>query len=556
MALRELATRLNLKRAIEVSFGEDAYLSLRRRALKAERSAAKFKLAVRQRRLARLAPTPVGAVKFQGLYWAQVHNIMPEEIRRQNFELVANSLQAADIEWWLVHGEPGIRYVLGLRREDAPAALAALSTAATTQPTYATTPVNPSPAAPLSGMRHVPEILASDVWRIAQPTVVGNSTVRYGLNHGCDVEVWDIKPGASPEVCAPRENRAAKSMSYSEFELETVEVMGATVKQPRVLGQRMLDDTPFPIDAVYTWVDGDDPDWIASKRQLEAQIAGVEYHPEANHIARFRSRDELRYSLRSLEMFAPWVRNVYLVTNGQIPEWLDTSNPRLKVVAHHEIYPSQEALPTFNSNSIISRLHHIPGLSEHYIYINDDVFLGRPVTPAHFFYPNGIARVSASNNRRPFGSSTSQDEPHFNLTRNIRALLQRSFDITISRAIKHTPHPQIKSVHLELEERFREEYERTWASRFRHHSDIVADQLHHYYAQIIGKAVPTQLSYNYINVLDDRFRGVMANTLRRRDRFAFCLNDAPVEGATPLADSEVTDFLEQYFPAASCFELK
>lgn len=32
---------------------------------------------------------------------------------------------------------------------------------------------------------------------------------------------------------------------------------------------------------------------------------------------RFADNDELKYSLRSLEKFMPWVRNVFLVTNGE-----------------------------------------------------------------------------------------------------------------------------------------------------------------------------------------------------------------------------------------------
>lgn len=555
MSLRELAKRLRLKQTIQSLLGERTYLWLRRRGIRSELFIKRSQLNRRQRRLGRLAPRPAGMVKFGGLLWNPVAGLMPDAMRRQNLEFVTTNLESAGITWWLVRGEPGIRFVVGVSREDANLALRTLARARAADPTYITAPTPLAPVAPLSQVWRVPELMESDVWRIAQPTQVQDSSLRYGFRHGCDVEVWDISHDGYPEVVAPRENRAARIMSSQEFRLETAQVMGMTVERPQVLGRQMLDDITFPIDVVYTWVDGDDPDWIESKRKHEAEAAGVEYHPEANHDARFRSRDELRYSLRSLDMFAPWVRDVYLVTNGQVPDWLDLSNPRLKLVTHEEIYPDASFLPTFNSNSIISRLHHIEGLSEHYIYINDDVFLGRAITPGHFFHPNGTARVSVSNNRRPFGESTVGDEPHFNLTRNIRSLLEAEFGITISRAIKHTPHPQLKSVHYEMEERFRDVYERTWASRFRHHSDIVADQLHHYYAQITGRAVPTQLSYKYINVLDDDYRGVMANTLRRRDQFAFCLNDAPVEGANPMTDSEIRDFLHQYFPVESSFEV-
>ncbi len=105
-----------------------------------------------------------------------------------------------------------------------------------------------------------------------------------------------------------------------------------------------------------------------------------------------------------------------------------------------------------------------------------------------------------------------------------------------------------------MEADFKKEYEQTWASPFRDHRDIVADQLHHYYAQITGRAIPTRLRYHYINILDDNYRLTMENTLRLRDRDTFCINDAPVAGATPIEDEFVTEFLESYFPVKSDFE--
>src|SRR5690606_39416404 len=88
-----------------------------------------------------------------------------------------------------------------------------------------------------------------------------------------------------------------------------------------------------PIDVVYTWVDGADPEWNRQRAEaLGAPNNGVTMAPAADHEARFRSHDELRYSLRSLEMYAPWVRRVHIVTAGQVPYWLDTSHPRVNLV--------------------------------------------------------------------------------------------------------------------------------------------------------------------------------------------------------------------------------
>ncbi|XP_068087207.1 N-acetylglucosamine-1-phosphotransferase subunits alpha/beta [Anabrus simplex] len=106
--------------------------------------------------------------------------------------------------------------------------------------------------------------------------------------------------------------------------------------------------------------------------------------------SRFEDKEELRYSLRSLEKFAPWVRHVYLVTNGQIPYWLNLDNPRLTIITHQEIFPNASHLPTFSSPAIESHLHRIPGLSQKFLYLNDDVMFGREVWPDDFItHANG-----------------------------------------------------------------------------------------------------------------------------------------------------------------------
>jgi len=76
---------------------------------------------------------------------------------------------------------------------------------------------------------------------------------------------------------------------------------------------------------------------------------------------RFQDNDELKYSLRSLEKYANWIRNIYLVTNGQIPNWLNMSHPRIRLVTHEDIFPNKSHLPTFSSPAIESNLHRIKG---------------------------------------------------------------------------------------------------------------------------------------------------------------------------------------------------
>ncbi|XP_037702598.1 N-acetylglucosamine-1-phosphotransferase subunits alpha/beta isoform X2 [Choloepus didactylus] len=101
--------------------------------------------------------------------------------------------------------------------------------------------------------------------------------------------------------------------------------------------------------------------------------------------SRFEDNEELRYSLRSIEKHAPWVRNIFIVTNGQIPSWLNLDNPRVTIVTHQDVFQNLSHLPTFSSPAIESHIHRIEGLSQKFIYLNDDVMFGKDVWPDDFY---------------------------------------------------------------------------------------------------------------------------------------------------------------------------
>lgn len=138
----------------------------------------------------------------------------------------------------------------------------------------------------------------------------------------------------------------------------------------------------FPIDFVVTWVDENDPVWLAQKKQL-LEKCGASVRSD-NGTDRFRDWNLFHYWFRSVEKNAPWVRRVYLVTCGHIPSWLNTYSKKLVVVKHDEFIP-KKYLPTFSSIPIELNLHRIQDLSEHFVYFNDDMFLAAPITPEDFF---------------------------------------------------------------------------------------------------------------------------------------------------------------------------
>lgn len=128
------------------------------------------------------------------------------------------------------------------------------------------------------------------------------------------------------------------------------------------------------IDLVYLWVNGNDPKWQAKRDACIGRPSGSQAHCKG----RYADSGELKYSLRSAEKYAPWIRRIFIVTDNQIPEWLNTDNPKVQIVDHTEIMPA-ECLPCFNSAVIEMFLCNIPGLSEHFLYANDDTYFGKPV---------------------------------------------------------------------------------------------------------------------------------------------------------------------------------
>ena len=157
-------------------------------------------------------------------------------------------------------------------------------------------------------------------------------------------------------------------------------------------------DVSFPIDLVYTWVNGSDEEWIKSRNQYLATQKNI---PEDSLLAcRWRDFDELRVSIESAYLFAPWLRQIFIITDQQRPWWFDESNPgKIVFIDHVELFGQEfeEFLPTFNSHALETVLHRIPDLAEHFIYANDDCFFGNYVKPTDFFTPDGRFKLFLTN---------------------------------------------------------------------------------------------------------------------------------------------------------------
>ena len=149
------------------------------------------------------------------------------------------------------------------------------------------------------------------------------------------------------------------------------------------------------IDAVITWVDGNDPHHKEKRRKycptdtLNAEDKGGE--------TRFANVGEIFWCIASLNRFAPWINKIYIVTDNQDPSvthFLEENFPDgyipVEIVDHKVIFRGyEEYLPTFNSISIETMTWRIPGLSNRYIEFNDDLMLTAPTSPDDFFTEDG-----------------------------------------------------------------------------------------------------------------------------------------------------------------------
>lgn len=128
--------------------------------------------------------------------------------------------------------------------------------------------------------------------------------------------------------------------------------------------QNYSNETNEPIDIVYTW-------------------AG----PQNGADIRTKNYNELEHSIEYTLHFMPWVRYIHVLMNEPvfIPDFAYKYNGRVKFVGHNQVYKNPKHLGSKNSNSIETVLHNIPGLAEHFIYFNDDLFVIKPVGPNYFF---------------------------------------------------------------------------------------------------------------------------------------------------------------------------
>lgn len=328
---------------------------------------------------------------------------------------------------------------------------------------------------------------------------------------------------------------------------------GAVQPRPQAVAESDACEIGFPVDAVYVWADESDPRWQARHDAAYQEQFGPAESPVKAPIRR-RNHGELQASLRSLEMYAPWIRNVYLVTDQQRPDWLDPTSTRVRVIDHREIFADPSLLPTFNPQAVDTQVHHIAGLSEYYLLMSQDILFSQPVSAYDFFTPAGQLKIPFSQSRRPLledAKLSLLEQAQLNSAR----LLEAEFGRQATQVSAPTPVPQSISVATEVSQRFSAAVTRALAHPFGSPlDDLASSWLGLYTALFTGRGVVSELRYATFDVANSAARQRLSSPAGYRKASVICVNDSDAQAAESPS-SWVQDWLRRTYPVPTRYEL-
>ena len=328
------------------------------------------------------------------------------------------------------------------------------------------------------------------------------------------------------------------------------------------------------IDFVILWVDGSDPKWLKQKNEY-SPIKADDDRPQ-----RYRDLNFLQYWFRGVEAFAPWVRKIHFVTWGHLPDWLDTSHPKLNIVNHEDYLPA-DYRPVFNSNSLELNLFRIKGLSEHFVYFNDDMVLINHTKPEDFFIGgkpvdmlalqpvvanpgNHVMTHIFINNSlmlcRHFDKRTQMKRfkgkffnPKYPLMYFGYNILETIFPLYTGFYTVHGPSPILKSTCEKIWEKEEELLDQVSRNKFRSPNDVNQYIFREWQKQI-GEFVPANLhrKFCYLNVATELKKA--ENVIQKQKRKMICLNDADQDFDFDIVSKALCAALDSIMPNPSSFE--
>ncbi|MBO5142221.1 MAG: Stealth CR1 domain-containing protein [Clostridia bacterium] len=326
------------------------------------------------------------------------------------------------------------------------------------------------------------------------------------------------------------------------------------------------------IDFVLIWVDGGDVNWQKERNRY----AGKDPEDLADY--RFRDWENLKYWFRGVEKFAPWVNNIYFITCGHYPEWLNLKHPKLKFIKHEDYIP-KEYLPTFSANPIELNFHRIKDLEEQFVFFNDDTFLIDHVKKEDFF-EKGLPKYIAALDIPMNGDATFEHillndiqiiNKYFKKQNVIKNNFKKWFCISYGTNLLiknclllpfkhfssfknlHMPTPILKSTMNELWKKEYEKLNRTSMNKFRTSEDI-NQYVFAWFDIAKGNFKPAKRKNGeYFQIKKDNED--MLNCIKNNSKKMICLNDTSEEFDFERAKKEIINAFEIILPDKSKFEL-
>ena len=328
-----------------------------------------------------------------------------------------------------------------------------------------------------------------------------------------------------------------------------------------------------PIDIVIPWVDPEDPVWQAERRKYSSEVTAEDDDREI----RYRDWDNLQYVFRGIEKYAPWVRTVHFITYGHLPKWLNVNAPKLHIVKHEDYIP-KEYLPVFSSHVIELNMHKIEGLSEQFIYFNDDIFLLKMTKPEDFFQNGLPCDVNIPNlvlpNYTTFApivfNTVAYINKHFSKRSQMRKYPGKYFNLKygiVSLGMTslfsywkgytgffnhHLAVPYLKSTLKEVWNEEPEILEKTCSHRFRDNSDV-NQYIFRYWQLASGNFVPDRLKGEYFLVGSDNRK--ILDYINNSKGKMICINDNEFSGDFDSEKAKINNALNKKFPDRSSFEV-
>lgn len=338
-----------------------------------------------------------------------------------------------------------------------------------------------------------------------------------------------------------------------------------------------MKEPEFKIDFVVSWVDGNDPLWQKKKNGAlpNTKISTDSKKDTFNADNRYREYGLFKYWFRSIEKYAPWVRKIFLVTDNQVPNFLNLNNKKVVLVKHSD-FIDQRFLPTFDSSTIELNIHKIKNLSEHFVYFNDDMFLNVPVCKSDFFSFTGHAKDTIGqsiimpvqkydhnilNNVAIINQNYRKKEvlkkywnKFFNLRQGLK-IVSLNFLLTIFPKFTrlydpHTAYSLIKSDMKKIIDENQEVLNIAFQKPFRTIDDYTI-QLVRYYQIVSGHADPRCVSFGNTANSDDVSR--VKKLLKRRSTKVVNINDSVKASDQDLRT--IKKLFSQKFKKKSGFEL-